>query len=531
MKILFVKTKLSNRTLGGVDYSLCEPLEFELLAAALPDHDAKILDLRFDSNFEETIRRFSPDIVATTSMSVNVYAAREILKRTKELDPSITTLVGGYHPTVAPEDFSESYIDAIAIGQSVDTIREVVRALEKGLPLATVPGLAIPADNETVTLTLKRPKVFDLDSQPIPNRSLNPHHRQYYFCEYWQPAAIMRASIGCHGRCNFCALWQLTDGKYLTHSANRVVDEIESIPEKYVFFIDDNFLPDGHEKRIEAIRAEIMARNLEKEYYFSTRADYVADHPEVIERWVDAGLRRIFFGLESPDDGRLNALNKGITADANRRAVRICQANGVDVTACFIIQPDFTEEDFLRVYEYAIGLELNIVAYLVLTPHPGTILHARRKNEIMHPDYELWDHLHSVFKTSLPEREFYSQYSQLWMKTYTPITIDGGKRLSRLLWRSTWAQKKFLCKKAVTMFPKIALGIDGNREASFVNWLNWAGGGLRRWLSGNDTTESYQVHTSPQSLLPSLRKPSNQVRPLAHGSEKTGELARKERLG
>ena len=27
MKILFVKTKLSNRTLGGVDYSLCEPLE------------------------------------------------------------------------------------------------------------------------------------------------------------------------------------------------------------------------------------------------------------------------------------------------------------------------------------------------------------------------------------------------------------------------------------------------------------------------------------------------------------------------
>ena len=161
MKILFVKTKLSNRTLGGVDYSLCEPLEFELLAAALPDHDVRILDLRFDSNFEATIQRFSPDIVATTSMSVNVYAAREILKRTKDLDPSITTLVGGYHPTVAPEDFSESYIDAIAIGQSVDTIREVVRALEKRLPLATVPGLAIPEDNEKVTLTPKRPRVFD----------------------------------------------------------------------------------------------------------------------------------------------------------------------------------------------------------------------------------------------------------------------------------------------------------------------------------------------------------------------------------
>ena len=149
----------------------------------------------------------------------------------------------------------------------------------------------------------------------------------------------------------------------------------------------------------------------------------------------------------------------------------------------------------------------------------------------MHPDYELWDHLHSVFKTSLPEREFYSQYSQLWMKTYTPITIDGGKRLSRLLWRSTWAQKKFLCKKAVTMFPKIALGTDSNREASFANWLNWASGGLRRWLSGNDTTESCQVLTPPQSLLPSLRKPSNQIRPLARGLEKTGELARKERLG
>ncbi|MBI2901919.1 MAG: cobalamin B12-binding domain-containing protein [Planctomycetes bacterium] len=501
MKVLFVKPRLDSTTLGGLDYSLCEPLEFESLAAALPDHDVEILDLRFDPRLEERVRRFRPDVVGTTSMSVNVYAAREILARVKGIDPSITTLVGGYHPTVAPEDFAEPYVDAVALGQAVDTIRDVMRAIEKRAPLRSVPGLALPAGRGVVERTPPRSKVFDLDAQPIPNRRLNPEHRRHYFCEYWQPAAIMRASIGCHGRCNFCALWDLTDGKYLVHSVRRVADEIESIPEKYIFFIDDNFIPPGHDDRIERLRREIAERNLKKEYYFSTRADGIARNPGIVERWVEVGLRRMFFGLESHDDERLRGLNKGIPADLNRRAVEICRANGVDVTGCFIINPDFTRDDFLRVYEYATSLRLNVIAYLVLTPHPGTVLHAMRRHEITSRNYGWWDHLHAVLPTALPERDFYDEYARLWMRTYTPATWDGAKRLVRLLSKATWAQRKFLLAKAATVFPKIALGAVGSRPHAYANWLEWAGS--RRRQNGAAVSAAPEV-----PVLPSLEPAS-----------------------
>ncbi len=86
MKILFVKPKLSSTTLGGVDYSICEPLEFETLAAGIADHDIRILDLRFDSDLEGELERFQPDVVGTSCMSVNVYAAREILKSVKKVN-------------------------------------------------------------------------------------------------------------------------------------------------------------------------------------------------------------------------------------------------------------------------------------------------------------------------------------------------------------------------------------------------------------------------------------------------------------
>ncbi len=498
MKILFIKPKLSSNTLGGMDYSICEPLEFETLAAGLLDHDIRILDLRFDPDLKGQIERFKPDIVGTTSMSVNVYAARNILRKVKSIDPAITTIVGGYHATVAPEDFAEPYIDAIVIGQGVDTLRDAVRALEADRGLESVPGLAIPAGSGVVKRTAKRGKVFDLDSQPIPVRTFNPHHRKYYFCEYWQPCAIMRASIGCHARCSFCALWDLTDGKYLTHTVNRVVDEIQSIPEKYVFFNDDNFMPRGHEKRVLEIRDEILRRGIDKEYYFSTRTDMVLARPDIIEKWVDAGLRRVFFGLEANDNDRLKSLNKGLSEDINLKAIKICHANGIAITGCFIVDPSFTREDFLRLTEYAARINLNIVAFLVLTPHPGTILHAVRRHEIIHPNYELWDHMHSVFRTNLPEKEFYREYAKLWMRSYTPMTWDGAKRAGRMLRLSSAAQKLHLCRTVVSIFPKIALGAAGHGANAAANWMNWAlGRKFERVARGRS-----------HPLLPSLRPES-----------------------
>src|SRR2546423_14847954 len=156
MRVLFVKPRLANTTLGGVDSSLWEPLEFEALAAAIPGHDVRVLDLRFDSDLEGEIARFQPHVVGTTAMSVNVYAARDILQRAKQTDGSVVTMVGGYHATVAPEDFAEPWVDAVVIGQATETLREVVRAVEKRESLRPIAGLAFPVGPGTVERSAAR---------------------------------------------------------------------------------------------------------------------------------------------------------------------------------------------------------------------------------------------------------------------------------------------------------------------------------------------------------------------------------------
>jgi hopanoid C-3 methylase len=515
MRLLFVKPALSDGTVGGADYSLCEPLEFEALAAATPEHDVRILDMRFDADLAGALARFQPDIVGTTAMSVNVGAARRLLAEVKRHDPRIATVVGGYHATVAPEDFAEPYVDAIAIGQAVDTIRDLVRATEKTQSLRSVAGLALPTGPGTVERTADRSRVFDLDSQPIPNRRINAHLRAHYYCEYWQPCAIMRASIGCHARCNFCALWNLTDGKYLVHSVKRVVDEIESIPEKYIFFIDDNFIPKGDEARVLAIRDEIARRGIRKEYYFSTRTDVVATRPDVIEKWAEVGLRRMFFGLESNDNERLKQLQKGSSADLNRKAVDVCHANGISVTGCLIVQPDFTRDDFLRMTEYTAAMDINIVAYLVLTPHPGTVLHLMRRHEIVRPNYELWDHMHSVFPTTLPEDEFYAEYAKLWLRAYTPLTWDGAKRIVRVLTSAAPEQRRLLTRVALQVFPRLAHG-GGAAEHTLGGWISF--------LTGRSRVAPRPAQESAE-MLPSLRPAA-----LDYVDESTLETATRHRV-
>ena len=66
--------------------------------------------------------------------------------------------------------------------------------------------------------------------------------------------------------------------------------------------------------------------------------------PDIIEKWVDAGLRRVFFGLEANDNDRLKSLNKGLSEDINLKAIKICHANGIAITGCFIVDQASPEE-------------------------------------------------------------------------------------------------------------------------------------------------------------------------------------------
>ena len=56
--------------------------------------------------------------------------------------------------------------------------------------------------------------------------------------------ALMRYTQGCVGRCDFCPSWAQTDKRYLKRSIDLMIEEIQTIHEPYIYFVDEESLLD-----------------------------------------------------------------------------------------------------------------------------------------------------------------------------------------------------------------------------------------------------------------------------------------------
>ena len=424
MKILLCEPAIGPHDITAGVVVLNEPLGLEAIAAGvLPDHDVRIADLRIESDLQTHLEEFKPDVVGVTSYTPSVYAASRILEEAKRFCPNSLTVAGGHHPTMRPEDFARPYVDAVVLGEGEVTFKELVEAHERGQDLASVPGLALPVDG-TVRCSETRPLLRDLDDTPFPARHLTARHRAHYFRGSWRPLASLVTSRGCPFRCSFCAMWKIMRGKYRKRRPEAVADELARLDEDFIDIVDDNTLHDV--KHAARLAEAIGARGLEKSYKLYARADTVVKHPELIRQWGEVGMRMILVGFESFRDDDLDRYHKRTSVKTNEEAIRILHEAGVEIAAYFLIEPDFTAEDFRALGDYVARMELTHPIFTVLTPFPGTDLYEERYEELTTHNYELFDFFHSVFPTRLPLKDFHRCLADLWMRFYAPKEGAGG---------------------------------------------------------------------------------------------------------
>jgi radical SAM superfamily enzyme YgiQ (UPF0313 family) len=427
MKILLVKPHLSRATHAGNDFVELEPLELEYLAAALPNHDVELLDMRFEKNLEKKIEEFQPDIVGTTACSVQFYNALRVMQTAKRIDPQIFTVVGGHHATLMSQDFNRKEVDAVVIGEGTFSFKELVENLERNLSLRSIPGLALREDNDLV-FTEPRNDIGNVDLFPFPNRGLSRKYRRHYFYLWWRPVALMRASVGCAYRCSFCPIWKAARGKWKCRAPELVADELATVKEGFVYFCDDNAFFDR--EKMETLYNLIKERNISKEYFFFSRTDTLVKHHDLIEKWAEIGLRQVFLGVEAVSNENLKALRKRVDSEISKEAVRILQRNGVDPFVGFIVFPDFEAKDFDRIYDYMNELGIYYNEITVLTPSPGSDLYRQEKERLTTGNYELFDLLHAVLPTKLDRREFYRNLANLYIRAYSPFRALRSKSRS-----------------------------------------------------------------------------------------------------
>jgi radical SAM superfamily enzyme YgiQ (UPF0313 family) len=113
-------------------------------------------------------------------------------------------------------------------------------------------------------------------------------------------------------------------------------------------------------------------------------------------------------------------INKKTSIEVHKKAVKFLRANDIEISASFIVKPDFTKEDFKGLRNYCRELDLYYAGFTVLTPLPGTELYEEYKDKLIVDNYDFYDLFHPVIKTHLPLKEFFSELAALFEKSRTP---------------------------------------------------------------------------------------------------------------
>lgn len=432
MKILLIKPP-QNPYLATT--TLYEPLELEYLASSLNDATVRILDMRIDKNLNKELLDFKPDMAGITAYTCDYNNAVQILKDIRAFDKSILTVVGGQHATFMPDDFALPWVNAVFLSYADTTFPLYVKSFGSRDKMSEIPNIGI-IENNRPWFTKRSFSVPDLDSLPIPNRSLISRYSGKYHDPFRERMSLVMTSRGCPFRCNFCACWKLMDGKYAVRSPESIIEELKSLPDESgtVYFSDDNTFADI--ARMWRLSELIKKNNIKKKLQMYARADTVVKNQSLFEELAGAGLQYLTIGFESFRDSDLAFYKKNTTVDMNTDAIHILKKLNIYIISHIIVRPEYSREDFRQLSEYVNDNNLFRTAFPVLTPLPGTELYNETRDTFRITNFDYFDFAHPITPTRLDLRDFYRELTNLYMRSYSVIRLLKH-RFHRLLLRSS----------------------------------------------------------------------------------------------
>lgn len=444
LKILLVKPDISHISVGFTSLARVAPLDLMMVAASVPQHVCRILDLRLEKSkraLEAELAAFRPDVVGVTAYSAESQEAKDICRRVKAVLPEAVTVIGGYHATMATEDvLREPAVDFVVRGEGEETFPELLAAWQRGEGLERVRGIAYRREGSPF-YTPPRPQIPNLDWLPFPDWGLVSRYQSRYYLNVMGVMASVETTRGCPFDCNFCSVWVFNRRRYRKKSPSRVLKELKRLPQEIdvIAFVDDEFWADA--RRALEIADLILAEPEEsplrhRRYWAQVRTNDIVRHPELVERWARAGLKVLLLGIESHKDAELEELHhKRNKVQTAIEALKIMRRHGVEAWGCFIVNPEWGEGDFEELIRFVRQNEIAFPQFTVLTPLPGTVLTERLIREgtldLNQLPFQLLDFLHSAIKTSLPLRRFYELLARLYRETSMASNLNLYKRAVR----------------------------------------------------------------------------------------------------
>jgi radical SAM superfamily enzyme YgiQ (UPF0313 family) len=195
-----------------------------------------------------------------------------------------------------------------------------------------------------------------------------------------------------------------------------------------VFIADDLFW--HHPARSLELAQALKKRGIRKRWLLvQTRTDLVCRSAELLEAWRPLAKDfDIFFGLEAASDDGLANVVKDSSVSASIEAARISRSMGYGVTGNFLVDPDWTEEDFQELWDFVARHGFQRAGYTILTPLPGTELHQKLAPALAGQPWFKYDMHHVLWEPRLGARRFFELYAETWRRSI--LNLGGEKKWS-----------------------------------------------------------------------------------------------------
>jgi radical SAM superfamily enzyme YgiQ (UPF0313 family) len=457
MNVLLLRPVPGNERFGLGPFFRVEPLGMEYIAAALEaaGHRVTLADLRFSQSLDTQLRRSRPGCVGIAAMhALETDDVLALAARVRQLAPGVPVVIGGHTAAAYPEPFLTDDVDALVVDDGERVMPELVRALEHGDPLVTVPGLALRDCHGDISRTGGDGGTFALDAVPLPARHHVDGWRRQYACLAHRPVWLIETARGCPFRCSFCSIWQLHARAVRERSIESVCRDFAAVGD-HIFIADDLFW--HHASRSLALAHELRRRGIKKRWILvQSRTDLVTRHPELLEAWRP--LARdfdIFFGLEAATNKGLSDLMKDATVDQAVLGIGIARHHGYGVTGNFVIDPAWNEADFEQLWAFVDRHGLHQAGFTVLTPLPGTAYFEEMRPTLRARRWAQFDMHHVLWEPALGPRRFFELYCETWRRS--ALNLRGRKSVWQWLrdvdWRNAWYLLKALRRTQRIMQP------------------------------------------------------------------------------
>ncbi len=290
-------------------------------------------------------------------------------------------VLGGPEPSNYAEEYLRCGAEAIVAGEG----ERALDALLSGAPLPSIAGLIYRDSGGTVRRTGPADLIENLDSLPWPDRDAIDIDR---YLAAWRGrhgmgSVSLITARGCPYHCNWCS-HSVYGKSHRRRSPARVAEEVEFLLGRYspemLWIADDVFTI--HHGWLFDYAAEMRRRGLRPPFECITRADRINER--VAATLAELGCFRVWIGSESGSQRILDRMERGVTLDQVRNAVRWCKQVGI-ATGMFLMWGYEGEqlEDVLATANHVRECAPDVCLTTVSYPIKGTPYYERTSDRLV----------------------------------------------------------------------------------------------------------------------------------------------------